>query len=209
MALAKWYDDHIVPRVIRCACGAPGIAALRQKVVPLAHGRVFELGCGGGLNQPFYDPSQITAFTGLDPSPKGLEFARAAAQAKGWNADLRGGTGEAIPFGDAMFDTVVCTFTLCSVVDPAQTLAELRRILVPGGTLIYAEHGAAPDADVARWQRRIEPLWKRLAGGCHLTRPISPNLAAAGFAPTPLGARYVPKTPRFAGWIEWGQAALV
>ena len=208
MTLAKWYDHHIVPRVIRCACGAPGIAALRQKVVPLAHGRVFELGCGGGLNQPFYDPSQITAFTGLDPSPKGLEFARAAAQAKGWKADLRGGTGEAIPFGDAMFDTVVCTFTLCSVVDPAQTLAELRRILVPGGTLIYAEHGAAPDADVARWQRRIEPLWKRLAGGCHLTRPVGPNLAAAGFVLQRAGARYVPKTPRFAGWVEWGQAAL-
>ena len=101
---------------------------------------------------------------------------------------------------------MVCTFTLCSVRDQAQVMKEMRRILRPGGTLLFLEHGRAPAADVARWQDRIEPIWKPIAGGCHLTRPITSAVEAAGFAVDRLGARYVPKTPRFAGWVEWGSA---
>lgn len=206
MSGESWYDRHVVPRIIRCACGAPAIMALRQKVVPLASGRVFEIGCGGGINQAFYDRARISAYCGMDPSRKGLDFARSAAAAKGWQVDMREGVGEAIPFPDASFDCVVCTFTLCSVADQRGTLDELRRVLKPGGRLLYAEHGRAPDAGVARWQDRIEPVWKRLAGGCHLTRPISAAIADAGFETRELGRRYVPKTPRFAGWVEWGEA---
>ncbi|MDE2437008.1 MAG: class I SAM-dependent methyltransferase [Sphingomonadales bacterium] len=206
MSGESWYERHIVPRLIRCACGAPAIMALRQRVVPLAAGRVFEIGCGGGINQAFYDPARITSYCGMDPSAKGLAYARDAAAAKGWTADIREGVGEAIPFPDASFDCVVCTFTLCSVADQRGTLDELRRVLKPGGRLLYAEHGRAPDAGVARWQDRIEPVWKRLAGGCHLTRPISAAIADAGFETRELGRRYVPKTPRFAGWVEWGEA---
>ncbi len=114
--------------------------------------------------------------------------------------------GEAIPFGDGEFDTVVCTFTLCSVGDQARTLEELRRILKPGGRLLYAEHGRAPDAGVQKWQDRIEPVWKRLAGGCHLTRPVTAAIAAAGFQAHEAGERYTPKMPRWAGWMEWGEA---
>lgn len=205
MGLGQWYDEHVVPRLIRCACSGPAIMALREKVVPLARGAVFELGCGGGINQQFYDPARITSYAGIDPSAKGLDFARAAAR-KGWAHDIRGGVGEAIPFADASFDSVVCTFTLCSVQDPAQTLRELRRVLKPGGSLLFAEHGAAPDPGVARWQQRIEPVWKRLAGGCHLTRPIASSIGQGGFQVAPLGARYAPRTPRFAGWMEWGEA---
>ena len=206
MGFAQWYDDHVVPRLIRCACSGPAIMALREKVVPLASGAVFELGCGGGLNQRFYDASRITSYSGVDPSGKGLEFARSEAERKGWAHDIRAGVGEAIPFADNSFDSVVCTFTLCSVHDPAQTLRELRRVLKPGGRLLFAEHGAAPDPGVRRWQERIEPVWKRLAGGCHLTRPVSGSIRQGGFAVEPLGARYAPKTPRFAGWMEWGEA---
>lgn len=209
MGFADWYDEKIVPHVIRCACGAPAIGKIRQAVVPLASGNVFEIGCGGGLNQAYYVADQISGFAGMDPSAKGLEFARAAALAKGWSADIRSGEGEAIPFEDARFDCVVCTYTLCSVRDPQQVLSELRRILKPGGRLLFAEHGRAPDAAVLKWQERIEPVWKRLAGGCHLTRPISSAIAQAGFAVSPIGARYAPKTPRFAGWMEWGEAIKV
>jgi len=206
MGLGNWYEEHIVPRFIQCACSAPGIMKLREQVVPLASGAVFEIGCGGGINQQFYDRSKVTSFAGMDPSAKGLDYARAAAAEKGWDADIRAGFGEAIPFDDASFDSVVCTFTLCSVGDQAQTLKELRRILKPGGRLLYAEHGRAPDAGVARWQNRIEPLWKRLAGGCHLTRPVNRAVEQGGFAVHALGQRYTPKVPRWAGWMEWGEA---
>jgi len=206
MGLANWYDAHIVPRVIKCACSSPAIMRIREQVVPLASGQVFEIGCGGGINQQFYDPAKVSGFSGMDPSVKGLEFARDAAVAKGWQADIRQGFGEAIPFADESFDCVVCTYTLCSVTSQSQTVSELRRILKPGGRLLFAEHGSAPDAAVRKWQNRIEPVWKRLAGGCHLTRPISSAIAEGGFALAPLGARYAPKTPRWAGWMEWGEA---
>ena len=206
MGFANWYDEHVVPRFIQCACSSPAIAALREKVVPLASGKVFEIGCGGGINQPFYDMAKVTSFSGMDPSAKGLEYTRAAVAAKGWEADVRQGFGEAIPFGDAEFDTVVCTFTLCSVGDQVQTLKELRRILKSGGRLLYAEHGRAPDAGVQKWQDRIEPVWKRLAGGCHLSRPVTAAIAAAGFEAHEAGERYTPKMPRWAGWMEWGEA---
>jgi ubiquinone/menaquinone biosynthesis C-methylase UbiE len=206
MGFANWYDEHVVPRFIRCACSSPAIMKLREKVVPLASCRVFEIGCGGGINQRYYDPARISGFSGMDPSAKGLDYARAAAAEKGWQADIRQGFGEAIPFEGASFDSVVCTFTLCSVGDQAQTLSELRRILKPGGQLLYAEHGRAPDPGVAKWQDRIEPVWTKIAGGCHLTRPVSAAVERSGFAIKESGKRYAPKTPRFAGWVEWGQA---
>ncbi|MFM5895020.1 MAG: class I SAM-dependent methyltransferase [Novosphingobium sp.] len=210
MGLGNWYNEKVVPRLIRCACSSPAIMQVRDKVVPLASGDVFEIGCGGGINQAFYDPARISSYSGMDPSVKGLEFARAAAAAEARQADIRQGVGEAIPFGDASFDCVVCTFTLCSVDDPAQTLREMHRILRPGGRLLFAEHGRAPDAAVAKWQDRIEPVWKRLAGGCHLTRPVSSSVAGnAPFAVNQFGARYAPKAPRWAGWIEWGGAVKV
>lgn len=204
MGLGNWWDRHGVPRVIKLACGAPAIMKLRSQVIPLASGDVFELGCGGGINQQFYNAGAITSFAGIDPGGKLLEYARAEAGKKGWRADIREGIGEAIPFADSSFDTVVCTYTLCSVQDQAQVVSEMHRVLRPGGRLLFLEHGRAPDADVLRWQERIEPWWKPVAGGCHLTRPITEAVRAGGFAIEPLGARYLPKTPRPVGWNEWG-----
>ena len=120
--------------------------------------------------------------------------------------EVRDGTAEALPFADHSFDCIVCTFTLCSVHTPAAALAQARRVLKPGGTLLFAEHGLAPDADVEKWQHRIEPLWKKLAGGCHLTRPVTRAIADAGFRITASDSMYLPGTPRFAGWSEWGSA---
>lgn len=206
MGMRAWYDRHIMPRLITVACGQEGIEKRRKQVVPLATGRVFELGCGGGLNQALYDPAQITSFSGIDPHEKLLDGARARAREKGWQADIRQGVGEDIPFASGSFDTVVCTYTLCSVDDPGAALAEMWRILAPGGKLLFLEHGRAPDAGVARWQERVEPVWKPLAGGCHLTRPIGASLRGAGFAVEPLGQAYLEKTPKVLGWMEWGVA---
>lgn len=206
MGLGSWWDRHGVPRVIKLACGSPAIRYYRKQLVPLARGRVFEMGCGGGINQPFYDAAAITEYAGIDPNAKLLDYAREAAREQGWQADLRAGIGENIPFEANMFDTVVCTYTLCSVQEPARVLSEMRRILKPGGTLLYLEHGASPEPEVARTQKRIEPVWKPIAGGCHLTREVTDTIARGGFDTTRLGAEYARKTPRFAGWMEWGRA---
>ena len=206
--MASWWERHGVPRLIKCACSQGQIMKVRSKVVPLARGHVLELGCGGGINMEFYRPGQIESFSGLDPSPELLAMSREAAVARGITADIRGGVGEAMPFESARFDTVVTTFTLCSVADQAAVLAEIRRVLKPGGNALFLEHGAAPDAGVAKWQRRIEPVWKRIGGNCHLTRPIGDAYEKAGFAVDRQAAVYMPKTPRPFGWIEYGAARL-
>lgn len=206
MGLGAWYEAKVMPKLITCACSQGHVMKRRAAVVPRARGDVFELGCGGGINHAFYHPAAIKSYAGIDPHPALLDEARAAATAKGWDADIRQASGEAIPFEDARFDTVVCTFTLCSVADPSRVLSELVRILRPGGTVLFCEHGAAPDPEVARWQRRIEPIWKRLAGGCHLTRPVTAAFEQAGFAVEQVGEGYTPQAPRFAGWMEWGAA---
>lgn len=206
MGLKDWYEEKLLSKFITAACGQEDIAALRQQVVPLAEGAVFELGCGGGLNQRHYDRNRVTSFAGIDPNHALLDGARARAAEVGWAADIRHGMGEAIPFEDESFDTVVCTYTLCSVGDQARVMAEMRRILKPGGRLLYLEHGKAPDAGAARWQRRIEPVWKRVMGNCHLTREVGAALGGAGFAVDPIGQQYQEKMPRWAGWMEWGAA---
>ncbi|MFU7528544.1 class I SAM-dependent methyltransferase [Qipengyuania sp. ASV99] len=205
-SLGNWYDAHIMPRLIKCACGTGQVMKRRAAIVPLARGDVFELGCGGGINHDFYDASAISSYAGIDPHGVLLDSARAAAEAKGWPATLRQAQGEDIPFPSSNFDTVVCTFTLCSVEDPQRVLSEMRRILRPGGQVLFLEHGRAPDGGVAKWQERIEPMWKRLAGGCHLTRSIGSAFRGAGFDVEPLGQGYLPKAPKFAMWNEWGIA---
>lgn len=156
----------------------------------------------------FYDPASITRFAGIDPSPALLDKSREAAQARGMAADIRSGVGEALPFGDAEFDTVLCTFTLCSVESQQQVVAEMCRVLRPGGRILFLEHGSAPDEGVRKWQGRIEPIWKRIGGGCHLTRPIAEAYASAGLRLGAVEKSYMPKTPRPFGWIEWGEARV-
>lgn len=209
MGLKNWYEETILPKVITAACAQDDITELRAKVVPLATGRVLEMGCGGGLNQPLYDHAKVTSLAGIDPGEALLEGARARVKEQGWEADFRQGVGEDIPFADGEFDTVVCTYTLCSVQDQNRVMAEMRRVLKPGGRLLYLEHGKAPDAGPQKWQRRIEPVWKRLMGNCHLTREVGSALRGAGYEVEPIGQRYQPKMPRWAGWMEWGTARRV
>ncbi|NBB15472.1 methyltransferase domain-containing protein [Caulobacter sp. SLTY] len=204
--MTSFYDRHIMPRLIGCACGAKPITYQRRKVVPRAAGKVLELGIGGGMNLIHYDPAQVSSVSGVDPSAELRARAEAAPRPAGLNVEIRDGTAEALPYEAASFDCVVCTFTLCTVADPSAALAEARRVLKPGGRFLFCEHGLAPDAGVAKWQRRIEPVWKRLAGGCRLTRPVGAMLTAAGLSLTDLSTMYLPGTPRVVGWNEWGEA---
>ncbi|MFN3747863.1 MAG: class I SAM-dependent methyltransferase [Sphingorhabdus sp.] len=205
---AGWWERVMVPKLIGCACAQPQIMKARSRIVPKAEGDVLELGCGGGINMAFYDPARLKSFSGVDPSAGLLDRSREAAQAIGIEADIRGGVGEAIPFASESFDTVLCTFTLCSVDDQKQVLAEMRRVLRPGGKILFLEHGSAPDEDVRKWQRRIEPIWKRIGGNCHLTRPITSAYETAGFKVGGGDKGYMPKSPKPFSWIEWGEARI-
>jgi SAM-dependent methyltransferase len=205
--MASLYDRYILPSLIACACGSKPIMRQRAKVVPGARGRVLELGIGGGRNLGFYDPAQVVRVIGVDPSEGLRRRALAAPRPAGLEVEVLDGVAEDLPFDDGSFDTVVCTFTLCSVRDPARVLAQTRRVLRPGGELLFSEHGLAPDESVRRWQGRLEPLQKRVGGGCHLTRPVTASIAAAGFTLTRVETMYLPGTPRPLGWCEWGAAA--
>ena len=204
--MASFYDRFILPKLLTCACSSSPMMRQRAKIVPQASGQVLELGIGMGLNLSFYDPDKVSSVIGVDPAAELRAAAIAAPRDPRLAVTIEDGTAEALPFADSSFDSVVCTFTLCSVHAPAAALAEARRVLKPSGRLLFCEHGLAPDAGVAAWQRRIEPIWKRIAGGCHLTRPVAGAIAAAGFKLERVESMYVPKTPRIAAWNEWGVA---
>lgn len=204
--MASLYDRFVLPRFLKCACASPPVMKQRAKVVPKAEGRVLELGIGMGLNLALYDADRVESVTGVDPAAELRAIAEAAPRDPRLSVRVENGTAESLPFEPGDFDCVVCTFTLCSVHTPNAALAEARRVLKPGGRFLYCEHGLAPDPGVAKWQRRIEPVWKALAGGCHLTRPVTAAVAAAGFRLDRHDSMYLPGAPRFAGWSEWGEA---
>lgn len=204
--MASLYDRFVLPRFLKCACASPPVMKQRAKVVPKAAGRVLELGIGMGLNLALYDADRVESVTGVDPAAELRAIAEAAPRDPRLSVRVENGTAESLPFEAGAFDCVVCTFTLCSVHTPSAALAEARRVLKPGGRFLYCEHGLAPDPGVAKWQRRIEPVWKALAGGCHLTRPVTSAVAAAGFRLDRHDSMYLPGAPRFAGWSEWGEA---
>lgn len=183
---------------------APAITELRQRFVPEARGDVLEVGIGSGLNLPFYGP-EVRSVTGLDPSLELQRYARRRAREAGRTVEFLGLSGEAIPVPTGCFDTVLTTWTLCSIPNPYRALAEMRRVLRPGGRLVFVEHGRAPQAAVRRWQRRIQPVWKALAGGCHLDRDVPHLLETAGFRVGALEQGYVPG-PRFATFMYRGVA---
>lgn len=202
---SSWYDRHILPHALDMACGLPMIGRQRQRVVPLARGRVLEVGIGTGLNMPYYDKTRVSRITGLDPALELHPMARERIAKAGLDVTLLGLSAEQIPMPDASFDTVLMTYTLCTIPDPLAALGEMRRVLAPGGRLLYCEHGRAPDASVRRWQERLQPLWGAVAGGCHLGRDIPALLLAAGFALPDLQTRYLPG-PRPFTFHYWGEA---
>ncbi len=178
----------------------------REKVVPLASGRVLEIGVGSGLNLAFYDPARVEEICGLDPAVELQDRSRARAAAGTLTVRHFTGSAEEIPFASDAFDTVLTTFTLCSIPDVTLALREMRRVLKPSGRLLFAEHGLAPDPAVARWQTRLNPAWRILSRGCNMNRPIASLLRDGGFAPTSLETLYLPG-PRVLNYHYWGAAA--
>lgn len=201
----SFYNERILPHIINCACGMQAIERQRGKVVPLARGDVLEIGMGSGLNLKYYDPDKVSKVWGLEPS-LGMQrkAAKNLAQSPVQVEWLVAGC-EAIPLAENSIDTVMLTYALCTIVDWQAALAEIRRVLKPTGTLVFCEHGEAPDASVQKWQARINPLWKTLAGGCNLNRPIPSMLAQGGFRITDLQQHYVPG-PKVATYQYYGSA---
>ena len=190
-----FYSDRVLPHIINQACGMKASEPYRERVASGLHGNVVEIGFGSGLNVPFY-PSAVTRVAAVEPADTGWRIARKRVAASPIPVERSGLDGQHLPFDDDSFDTALSTWTMCTIPDVAQALAEVRRVLRPGGTLHFVEHGLAPDADVVRWQRRLEPIQKKVAGGCHLTRQIPALLEAAGFTITELDQFYEKGAPR-------------
>jgi len=200
-----FYESYLLPRVVHFTCGLGPAMKQRQKVVPLAKGRVLEIGIGSGLNIPFYDASRVEHLWGLDPSEDMWAIAQKNAAEHHIDAEFIQAGAESIPLDTASADTVIMTYTMCTIPDVAAALAEIRRVMKPGGKLLFCEHGRAPDESVRRWQNRLNPLWGKLGGGCNLNRPIDTLLQQAGFHFPDLQTMYIP------GWKPacfnyWGSA---
>lgn len=192
------YDRVLLPRLINCACGIGLIQQQRALLVPDAEGRVLEIGVGSGLNFLFYDRQRVHELFALEPSAELRRMASVAAREASLPVTFLDASAEAIPLETGSMDTVVMTYTLCSIADAEKGLSEILRVLRPKGRLLFAEHGRAPELAVQRWQDRLTPVWKHLAGGCHLNRDILGLMAGAGFEVQAVDARYLSRPKAFA-----------
>lgn len=205
--MAGLYERYLLPRLVTCACASRPLQRRRPEVIAQARGVVVELGFGAGANLPFYDATQVSRIYAVEPSREMLALERAQRRTDiAVDEIARGAEETGLP--DRIADSVVITFALCTIPDPAAALREARRIMKSSARLLFLEHGLAPDAGVARQQRFLEPVWRRLAGGCHLTRDPVGLIEGAGFVCEQVERRYLPRTPRFAGYASWGAAVL-
>lgn len=200
------YDRYVLPRIIHLTCRAKPAMRQRQKLVPLARGRVLEVGIGSGLNLPFYDPARIAGVWGLEPSRELTKMASDAAEGAPFDVEFLLAEAGEIPLDTDSFDTVVLTYTLRTIPDTESALREIARVLKPRGELLFCEHGVAPDAEVRRWQDGLNPIWRRVGGGCHLNRDIPGLIRHGGFEITGMEAMYIPGW-RPASFNYWGSAA--
>jgi len=200
-----FYENKILPHVINLTCGLKPIRIQRQKIVPSAAGTILEVGMGSGLNMPFYEKDKVDIIYGLEPNIKARKMAKNASKKANLNVEMIGLDGQDIPLDKNSVDTIVLTYTLCTIPDAKRAMAEMRRVLKPGGTLLFSEHGRAPDAAVQKMQDRINPFWKVIGGGCNVNRDISNLIKGGGFMFESLEEQYLPG-PKFTTYTYWGSA---
>jgi len=200
------YEKYVLPKFLNCACGSKPVARQREKVVPLAEGKVLEIGIGSGLNLPFYDKTKVDEIWGLDPSEELSEMARAVAIQEDMEVNFISSGAEEIPLPDDHFDSVLITYTMCTIPEVIRANTEIRRVLKNQGKMIFCEHGAAPDDNIRKWQKRINPFWGKIAGGCNIDRNIPSLIQDSGFDIIEIEEMYLPNTPKIAGYNFWGYA---
>ena len=203
--LGATYEQRVLPRIIDIACGMKASDPLRERVCAGLHGQVIEIGFGSGLNIPFY-PAAVTGVAAIEPSDLGWQLATKRLAAATVAIERSGLDGQSLPFPDDRFDCALSTWTLCTIPDVVAALSEIRRVLKPGGALHFVEHGLAPDEKVQRWQHRLEPMQKRVVGGCHLTRRIVDLLHEAGFTIVDIDVFYEKGAPKSLGADSLGVA---
>lgn len=199
------YEDRLLPRIIDLTCGSKFLAPERQRVCAGLHGRVVEIGFGSGRNVPFY-PATLTSVSAVEPADLGWRMAAQRVAAATVPVERSGLDGQSLPFADNSFDSALSTWTLCTIPDVEAALGEIRRVLTPGGTLHFVEHGLAPDAAVQKWQHRLNPVQKTIAGGCHLDRDIRGLIESAGFEIREIDRYYQKDGPKFIGALSLGTA---
>jgi len=200
-----FYNEQVVPRLAGLMLGTSGFDKYRVSTTDGLSGRVVEIGFGSGLNLPHYPP-EVRDVLAVEPSRVARQRAERRIREASVHVEHVGLDGQKLPLDDASCDAALCTFTLCTVPDPSRALAELLRVLKPAGTVHFLEHGLSPDPGVAKWQHRLEPLQRRLAGGCHLTRDPSSLVEQAGFVMQRNEQRYV-QGPKPWCWLTLGVAA--
>lgn len=201
-----FYSRYVVPPLINCACGMKPIRYQRQKIVPRAEGVVLELGFGSGLNVPFYDTAKVRKVYALEPEQGMLVRAQKIAGKAPFPVEILPEKAEDNSLPDASVDTVLVTYSLCTIPDGAKALAGARRVLKPGGRLLFCEHGRSPEPKVAAAQAKMERWWKHIAGGCHLTRDVRATVEGAGFRIADIETMYLPNSPKTLGYNVWGSA---
>ncbi len=201
-----FYDKYVLPRVVNLTCSLKPTMKQREKIVPLAEGRVLEIGVGSGLNLPFYNPEKVRHLWGLDPSIEMWALAQKALPKLDFEMEFLEAPAEAIPLDSDSVDTVMITYTLCTIPEVLPALEEMRRVLKADGRLLFCGHGMAPDRSVRKWQDRLNPLWTKLGGGCNLNRPIPELLEKGGFKIREMDAMYIPGW-KPASFNYWGSAS--
>lgn len=201
----SFYESRIVPRMITMACSSKPTRKQREKIVPRAYGDVLEIGFGAGLNLPFYDRDNVRKVFGLEPSAGMRRLAANSVAASGLDVELIDAPGEEIPLDDNSVDSVLVTYTLCTIPDAVAALQGVRRALKPGGHLLFCEHGKAPDADVHKWQNRLNRGWRAIASGCNMNRDIPALLDKGGFEIDDDNRMYIPGI-RALSYNYWGAA---
>ncbi|HZW46766.1 MAG TPA: class I SAM-dependent methyltransferase [Microvirga sp.] len=202
------YSRYIGPKIVSCLCAMDDITAERERVIPLATGVVLEIGMGPGLNLPLYNPLTVTKIIGVDPNDAFLHLGATRHRNSRVPLEIVRAPAEALPLRDGIVDTAVITYTLCSVDDPEQALREVRRVLKAEGRVLFLEHGLSPEEDVARWQHRLNPVWRSLAVGCNLTRPVAELLQSTGFSIKDMEEYYLGGAPRVLGFHCRGVAQI-